>query len=81
MTSPKQKPRNPASTTPLSDDREFILLAVTGSAVAVLTETVWALAHERPPVIPRRVVVVTPGRQLQNAPLHWKLALTAPTPS
>ena len=26
---------------------------------AVLTETVWALAHEKPPVIPDRVIVVT----------------------
>jgi len=32
---------------------------------AVLTETVWALAHEKPPVIPDRVVVLTTisGRQ------------------
>jgi CRISPR-associated protein (TIGR02584 family) len=35
------------------------LLAVTGMSPAVLTETVWALAHELPPVVPDRVVVVT----------------------
>jgi CRISPR-associated protein (TIGR02584 family) len=38
---------------------ETVLLAVTGMSPAVLTETVWALAHENPPVIPDRVIVVT----------------------
>ena len=36
-----------------------VLLAVTGESPAILTETVWALAHETPPVIPSRVVVIT----------------------
>lgn len=36
-----------------------VLLAVTGSSPAVLTETVWALACETPPVIPDLVVTVT----------------------
>jgi CRISPR-associated protein (TIGR02584 family) len=42
-----------------------ILFAVTGMSPAVITETVWALARETPPVIPDRVVVVTTisGRQ------------------
>lgn len=31
---------------------ETILLAVTGLSPAVVTETVWTLAHENPPVIP-----------------------------
>ena len=41
------------------------LIAVTGMSPAVLTETVWALAHEDEPVIPSRVLVVTTqaGRQ------------------
>lgn len=41
-----------------------ILLAVTGMSPAIVTETVWALARENPPVIPRRVVVITtlPGK-------------------
>lgn len=44
----------------LAENRsEIILLAVTGMSPAVLTETVWALAHEPEPVIPHRVVVVT----------------------
>jgi CRISPR-associated protein (TIGR02584 family) len=38
---------------------DHILLAVTGMSPPIITETVWALAHEEPPVIPLRVVVVT----------------------
>ncbi len=37
---------------------QTILLAVTGMSPAVLTETVWALAQERPPMVPDRVVAV-----------------------
>ena len=36
-----------------------VLLAVTGESPAILTETVWALAQEQPPVLPARIVVVT----------------------
>lgn len=45
--------------------QRVILLAVTGMSPAVLTETVWALAHEGSAVIPDRVVVLTTlaGRQ------------------
>lgn len=35
------------------------LLAVTGLSPAIVTETLWALAHEKPRVVPRRVVFVT----------------------
>jgi CRISPR-associated protein (TIGR02584 family) len=38
---------------------ETVLLAVTGMSPAILTETVWALAHEHPPTVPSRVIVVT----------------------
>lgn len=38
---------------------ETILLAVTGMSSAILTETVWALAQENPPVLPDSVVVLT----------------------
>ncbi len=38
---------------------ETVLFAVVGMSPAVLTETVWALAHESPPVIPDRLVVLT----------------------
>jgi CRISPR-associated protein (TIGR02584 family) len=49
----------------LNPQPSTILLAVTGMSPAVLTETVWALAHEQAPVIPDRVVVLTTisGRQ------------------
>jgi len=38
---------------------ETVLFAVTGMSPAVLTETIWSLAHEKPPTIPDRVVVIT----------------------
>jgi CRISPR-associated protein (TIGR02584 family) len=38
---------------------ETVLFAVTGMSPAILTETVWALAHETPAIIPDRIVVVT----------------------
>jgi CRISPR-associated protein (TIGR02584 family) len=52
-------PTPPAETAPAP---ETILLAVTGMSPAVLTETLWALAHpadDSPPVIPNRVIVIT----------------------
>ncbi len=42
-----------------SSTRQTILFSVTGMSPSVLTETVWALAHEKPAVIPDRVIVVT----------------------
>jgi CRISPR-associated protein (TIGR02584 family) len=42
-----------------SEGTETVLLAVTGMSPAVLTETVWALAHEKPPLVPSRVIVLT----------------------
>lgn len=36
-----------------------ILFAVTGKSPAVLTETVWCLAHEAPPIIPDKIIVLT----------------------
>jgi CRISPR-associated protein (TIGR02584 family) len=38
---------------------ETILLAVTGMSPAVITETVWALAHESEPILPHRVIAAT----------------------
>jgi CRISPR-associated protein (TIGR02584 family) len=38
---------------------ETILLAVTGMSPAILTETLWALAHEEESVIPHRIIAVT----------------------
>jgi CRISPR-associated protein (TIGR02584 family) len=47
---------------------QVVLLAVTGMTPAVLTETVWALADGKSPVIPDRVVAVTTpkGRDLME---------------
>ena len=36
-----------------------ILIAGMGTSPAVLTETVWALAHQEKPVVPDEVVVIT----------------------
>lgn len=42
-----------------------VLFSILGISPAVLTETVWALIHETPPVIPDHIVVLTtrPGRE------------------
>ncbi len=59
---------NPAS--PQAPDRpgEVILFCLVGLSPAVVTETVWALAHEAEPVVPDRVIVCTTtmGRALLN---------------
>jgi CRISPR-associated protein (TIGR02584 family) len=57
------KPRRTAHAASLAQ-RHTVLVAVTGLSPAVLTETVWALAHESPPVIPNQIVALTtePGR-------------------
>src|SRR3990167_7844235 len=39
-----------------------VLIAVTGESPAILTETVWALAHEKPRVRPHRVIAITTTR-------------------
>ena len=41
-----------------------VLIALLGMSPAVLTETVWALAHERPRILPSNIVALTtrPGR-------------------
>ena len=36
-----------------------ILLAGMGTSPAVLTETVWALAHQEQPIVPDEIVVIT----------------------
>lgn len=41
---------------------ETWLLGVVGMSPAVLTETLWALAHERPATVPSRVIVITTTR-------------------
>ena len=39
--------------------KRTILIAGMGTSPAVLTETVWALAHQKKPVVPDKVVVIT----------------------
>jgi len=56
----------PEGGTPNAPHSQIILLAVTGMSPAVLTETVWALAHpldgKTTPAIPDRVIVLTTRR-------------------
>ena len=40
-------------------DKRVVLVAGMGTSPAVLTETVWALAHEAHPIVPDEVVVIT----------------------
>lgn len=51
-----------------------VLIGVVGMSPAVLTETVWALAREDPPVIPDEVVAITTkeGREAIQAKLFGK---------
>lgn len=44
---------------PANLPRHAILLAVTGLSPAIVTETVWALAAEKPRVVPRKVIIIT----------------------
>jgi CRISPR-associated protein (TIGR02584 family) len=54
-------PTGPSRQRPVTDHQSpsTVLFAVTGMSPGVITETVWALAHEKPAVIPDRVVAVT----------------------
>jgi CRISPR-associated protein (TIGR02584 family) len=69
---PRAKTATPIPKPLATPTAQTVLLAVTGMSPAVLTETVWALAREDPPVIPDRVAVVTTiaGRQAIERELH-----------
>ena len=41
------------------NDKKIVLVVGMGTSPAVMTETVWALAHQREPVVPDEVVVIT----------------------
>ncbi|KIE59470.1 hypothetical protein A946_02020 [Methylacidiphilum kamchatkense Kam1] len=43
----------------LNKEKEIILLAVVGTSPAVIPETIWALAHESPPLYPRFIDIIT----------------------
>ena len=55
---------NRRSTTPPPPDA--VLLAVTGMSPAILTETAWALAHERPPCRIGRVIAFATARSREQ---------------
>src|SRR5437667_4833143 len=57
--SSSQRPKQEYGAAQPPTNSEVVLLAVIGMSPAILTETIWALADEQPPVIPDRVVVVT----------------------
>lgn len=40
-------------------DKRIVLIATMGSSPAVLTETVWALAHMKKPIVPDEIVVLS----------------------
>lgn len=68
----------------MTSPSETVLFAVTGMSPAVLTETVWALAHERPAIVPDRIVVLTTKhgadsirRELFDASGVWEELLDA----
>jgi len=60
--------------------RRRILIAGMGTSPAVLTETVWALAHQKKPVVPDEIVVLTtkPGKDalrtsvMSGASWRWR---------
>ena len=41
------------------NDKRIVLIATMGSSPAVLTETVWALAHMKKPIVPDEIVVLS----------------------
>ncbi len=43
----------------MNSENSIVLIAGIGTSPAVLTETVWALAHQKPSVIPDKIVVIT----------------------
>lgn len=40
-------------------DKKVVLIATMGASPAVLTETVWALAHLKKPIVPDEIVVLS----------------------
>ena len=72
---PQSAPPPPKQSGPDSSDSEVVLLAVTGMSPAILTETIWGLAHPakdsgEDPVIPHRVIVLTTAtgrREIESA--------------
>jgi CRISPR-associated protein (TIGR02584 family) len=53
----------------LSAANEVVLLCLVGLSPAVLTETIWALAHDQEAVVPDRVIVCTTSRGAETLKL------------
>lgn len=65
----KNAPRTCGPATEAKSAPSTVLLAVTGLSPAIVTETIWALAHEPSPVLPSEVVFITTAtgaRQLKE---------------
>lgn len=75
ITRPKPKAR-PTQATLDPSQPDVVLVAVTGMSPAILTETLWALAHRPEPVIPTRIVAITTAQGRQRL-----ATLFQPTPS
>ena len=50
----------------IESEKKIILVAGMGMTPAVLTETVWALAHQKPAVVPDEIVVITTATGKRN---------------
>ena len=48
-------------------DKRTILIAGMGTSPAVLTETVWALCHQKNPMVPDEIVVLVTKARLEIA--------------
>ena len=67
------------------NDKKIVLVVGMGTSPAVMTETVWALAHQSEPVVPDEVVVITTksGKDalrtaiMSGAPSVWNRLKTA----
>ena len=67
------------------NDKKIVLVVGMGTSPAVMTETVWALAHQSDPVVPDEIVVITTksGKDalrtaiMSGAPSVWNRLKTA----
>ena len=67
------------------NDKKIVLVVGMGTSPAVMTETVWALAHQSEPVVPDEIVVITTksGKDalraaiMSGAPSVWNRLKTA----
>ncbi len=60
------KRKNKSVTPGGGDAKRMILVAGMGMSPAVLTETVWALAHQKPSIVPNEIVVITTSTGKKN---------------